>query len=179
VAWIGGSGTGDYEIGLDTDTQHSGEASAFVRSKKANPEGFASITQLITPKAYLNKRLRLRGFIKTAEVEGWSGMWMRVDGPGGRSMRQTLAFDNMASRPISGTTSWTEYDVVLDVPSYATGIAFGVLLEGNGTVWIDDMTLEAVASDVATTDQYHPDQLAGALNLDFERDIDKASRSGP
>ena len=70
---------------------------------------------------------------------------MRVDGNGG-----TLAFDNMQSRPIRGTTDWTLVSVVLDVPSDATGIAIGLLLSSPGEAWIDDASLEVVGTDVPT-----------------------------
>jgi hypothetical protein len=72
---------------------------------------------------------------------------MRVDGP--RS--QTLAFDNMYRRGVHGTTEWRAYAVVLDVPDAATGIAFGALLSGDGTLWVDDLTFEVVGKDIPTT----------------------------
>jgi len=36
-----------------------------------------------------------------------------------------VAFDNMQDRAIKGTTDWRRYEVVLDVPEDATGIAPG------------------------------------------------------
>jgi hypothetical protein len=41
--------------------------------------------------------------------------------------------------------------VVLDVPDAATGIAFGALLSGDGTLWVDDLTFEVVGKDIPTT----------------------------
>src|SRR5262249_22806870 len=47
---------------------------------------------------------------------------------------------------------WATAEVVLDVPEKATGIAFGMILfGGKGTVWIDDVKLEAVGKDVKVT----------------------------
>jgi hypothetical protein len=71
---------------------------------------------------------------------------MRVDGPQG-----VLAFDNMQSRPIKGTADWKRCDVVLDVSSDASAIAFGLLLAGPGQVWFDDLHIEAVDSTVPVT----------------------------
>jgi len=64
----------------------------------------------------------------------------------------SIAFDNMQNRPIKGSTTWTPYDVVLDVPPGATGIAFGTLVSGAGEVWLDQLSLEVVGPEVHTTD---------------------------
>ena len=72
---------------------------------------------------------------------------MRIDGPmqPGSNAAAMLGFDNMQSRPIKGTADWKQYDVVLDVPNEARGIAFGILLAGAGQAWMDDLQFEAVA----------------------------------
>jgi hypothetical protein len=45
---------------------------------------------------------------------------MRVD-----KESKHVAFDNMHDRPITGSSDWKKYDVVLDVPQDSTGISFG------------------------------------------------------
>lgn len=83
---------------------------------------------------------------------------------------EILGFDNMRDRAIRGNTEWTRHHVVIDVPEQAEHIAFGLLLVGQGQVWIDDIVLAAVSRQVATTvlpdtaDDY-PDT---PVNLDFE-----------
>ncbi|MDQ5966651.1 MAG: hypothetical protein QG625_2806 [Cyanobacteriota bacterium erpe_2018_sw_39hr_WHONDRS-SW48-000098_B_bin.30] len=88
-----------------------------------------------------DKRYRLTGWTKAAGVSGWAGMWMRVDGP---AKGKSLAFDNMRDRPIQGTEDWTKHEIVLDVPESATHVAFGVLLNGDGQIWMDDFEFEEV-----------------------------------
>jgi hypothetical protein len=98
--------------------------------------------------AYRGQRLRLSATVRALDVAEWAGLWMRVDG----DRKSSLAFDNMQDRPITGTAGWTRYAVVLDVPeSESTVIAFGVLLRGDGEIWMADVRLEAVGSEVATT----------------------------
>jgi len=41
--------------------------------------------------------------------------------------------------------------VVVDVPSNAVGVSFGVLLFGQGQVWLDDVALERVGRNVPLT----------------------------
>ena len=71
---------------------------------------------------------------------------MRVDGNGGM-----MAFDNMQTRPLLGSADWTRASVVLDVPSDAEGILFGLILASGGEAWMDDASLEVVGTDVAST----------------------------
>jgi hypothetical protein len=72
-------------------------------------------------------------------------MWMRVDGPD----RKILSFDNMDSRPVHGTTSWTRYEIVLDV--LANSIDGFLLTQGGGKAWGDNFKLEKVDSTVPVT----------------------------
>ena len=90
---------------------------------------------------------------------------MRVDGatPGA-----PLAFDNMQNRPLRGSFDWRRVEVVLDVPSEASAVAFGLLLTGRGAVRMSHLGLEVVDQSVSVTDTYlRPRQ---PINLDFSED---------
>jgi hypothetical protein len=90
---------------------------------------------------------------------------MRVD-----KGSSVVGFDNMQSRPLKGTTDWQSYDIVLEVPSDATSISFGVLLTGPGSVWISNSSFEKVGSEVAVTVKSpQDDRPAAPVNLDFGR----------
>jgi hypothetical protein len=92
-------------------------------------------------------------------------MWMRVDGPD----RKVLSFDNMGDRPVTGSTGWTRYEIVLDVPPDSVDIAFGFLLTQGGTVWGDNFKLEKVDSTVPVTAPSPPAvKPKGPVNADFE-----------
>ena len=114
----------------------------------ARSSGFGTMMQAIDASEYRGKRLRLSSYVKSKGVENWAGVWMRVDGP---EQSRSLAFDNMNDRPIKGTKDWTRCDIVLDVANEATGIAFGILVNGPGTVWLDDVKFEVVTTAVPTT----------------------------
>ena len=47
----------------------------------------------------------------------------------------------MQSRQIRGTTDWTQYAIDLPLDPNAELIAFGALLAGAGTLWVDDLEL--------------------------------------
>jgi hypothetical protein len=74
-------------------------------------------------------------------------MWFRVDG----EKQKSLSFDNMQDRAIKGTNEWKKYEIVLDVPKNSVRIAYGVLVSGEGTVWMDDLNFEVVSKDVPLT----------------------------
>ena len=61
-----------------------------------------------------------------------------------RKETEPLAMDNMQNRPIKHTNNWQSYSVVLDIKEGALGIAFGVLLSGEGCVWLDSIRFDEV-----------------------------------
>tara|TARA_R110000787_G_scaffold60220_13_gene136636 strand:- start:17774 stop:17980 length:207 start_codon:yes stop_codon:yes gene_type:complete len=50
----------------------------------------------------------------------------------------------MHDNKILGTTDWTYYEFILNVPKKTSLIAFGALLEGNGEVWFDNLKFEII-----------------------------------
>ncbi len=137
-----------FEIGKDENVKYNGQAAHYIKSVADVKEGFGTIMKQIPPGEYLGKRVKLTGNIKTEDIDNQAAMWMRVDGP---DSVKALQFDNMTNRPIKGTTDWTKYEIVLDVPENSTGIAYGVLSGGNGEAWFDDLKFEVVGNDVPTT----------------------------
>ncbi|MEO8307508.1 MAG: hypothetical protein ABI616_05660 [Pseudomonadota bacterium] len=161
---IAGSTPADYEFS-QTDTASSGKHGSVIAAKSAAASGFGTLMQTIDADNYRGARWRLSGYMKTEEVAK-AQMWMRVDGPQGK----VLAFDNMDSRYVAGTTQWKRYEIVLDVPSNSADIAFGYFLAGRGKVWADNFKLEKVDATVpltaTSTDSGMPKAPA---NPDFER----------
>jgi len=138
-----GSNPAGYEIGQDAQVQRCARPSAKVASRAGGTQGFGTAMFERPADDYRGKRVRLSGWVKTANVSRWAGLWMRVDGAD-----QVLAFDNMQSRPIVGTTEWTRYETVLDVAPSAVDIAFGLLVVGDGTGWVDNVKLEVASAPI-------------------------------
>jgi erythromycin esterase len=182
--WFGGSARSDwFEVGLDRGIRRGGNAAAYLRSRVTTVDGsaFANVAQSISAMPYRGRRVRLSAYVKTDSVGApGAGLWMRVDGPTG-----TLRFDNMTGfgRAILGTRDWTEYSVVLDVPTNAVGITMGALLIGSGTMRVDDVSFGTVDIGIPTTGTAQPGTQTGdsatttnnalrapstPTNLDFE-----------
>lgn len=145
--FLAGSKPKYYEIGPAMKQYNSKEV-YYLKSIENVESGFGTIMKQIQPGEYLGKRIRLTGNIKTENIITYTGMWMRVDG---KTPGVMLSFDNMSTRPITGTTEWQKYEIVLDVPDSSSNIAYGVLLEGNGSVWLSNLAIEVVGSDVTST----------------------------
>jgi len=185
VGWYAqGASTGDYAVGTDRSRRYGGEGQAggTVRSLTDNPRGFATLQQTIRATEFRGERLRLSGFVKSGigTFGATSGLWMRVDGPAGSE-----SIDYMQERPIAQGTDWARYDVVLDVPSNAVGVSFGVLLFGQGQVWLDDVALERVGHNVPLTGRPGHMVTAGTLPSELRaemvrrRDQSEAYRGAP
>lgn len=163
---LSGSNPFHYEMGIDRKNVHKGKASGYLKSVQSSvPQDFSTMMQQFKADKHLNKRLKLSGFIKTKEVEVNCGLWMRIDD----SLGDVLQFDNMSNRPITGDTEWNHYSIVLDIPKNSAVIAFGVLLTGNGHVWIDDLKFEEVDEHTPTTNiDFTEELLDEPVNLSFE-----------
>lgn len=163
--FVAGSNPDDYDCRVDDQVAFRSKRSAYIKSKTPQPTGFATLMQVFKAATYRSTRLAMAGYAKSDQLEGWAGFWMRVDG----ADTQVLRFDNMADRAIKGSTGWTKYQVVLDIPENAENIAFGVLLDGSGQAWFDAIEFRTVGMEVPTTEQAlavnYPDSPA---NLSFE-----------
>lgn len=143
---VAGDAPKDYEYGTQKAGSSDGSTAAFIKARSDRSSGFGTLMQTISADEYRGQRLRLSALLRSDAV-GRGQMWMRIDGPD----RKVLGFDNMDSRPITGTAGWQRYHVVLDVPRDATAVAFGFFLSGKGTLWADGFRLEIVDRSVPLT----------------------------
>jgi len=132
AGWSGGPvGT----IFMDDKVVHAGHWSARIERGAESAQQFSSLTKSL-PVDFRGKGVELRAYLRTENVSGWAGLWMREDGesPG-------LEFANMQNRGLKGTTDWAAYSILLPVNPDAKTLFFGVLLAGTGKAWGDDVQL--------------------------------------
>lgn len=161
---ISGLDPGAFRAERDTIVTHGGSVSARLESV-SKPKGFATMAQCIEAAAYRGKRMRLSAYLRTQDVQKWSGIWVRVDD----GERRAIAFDNMERRGLSGTTGWRRCEVVLDIPPEAAGICFGLMLVTEGKVWASDMEFVPVPRTVPVTDLMKESGPRAPRNLGFDR----------
>jgi hypothetical protein len=133
TGWVG---TPEGTVFADDKIVHGGHWAARLERKADSSEGFSSLHRSIALEL-AGKTIEIRGFLRTEAVSGFAGLWLREDG----ESTTALAFDNMQSRQLNGTTDWTEYSIKLPLHPDARLAFFGVLLVGNGKMWADDFQL--------------------------------------
>jgi len=168
--WIvAGDSPQKYEMGIDKSGGQDGKNAATIKSIETNITGFGTLMQQCKADKYAGKKIKMSGSVKSANVTNWAGLWLRVDQAGSS---QYLAFDNMNDRAIKGTTDWKKYDIVLDVPSNASMLAFGALMAGTGQIWFDNITFEVVGNAEKSTGITNSNKSSHIhtepTNLDFE-----------
>ncbi|MFI5221206.1 MAG: hypothetical protein ACHQK8_02690 [Bacteroidia bacterium] len=156
-----GSKPTSYKMFLDTSSGQEGDKTLSIKSVEKNIDGFGTLMQNFSPEKYIGKRIRMTGYMKSKDVESWAGFWLRIDQLGSRL---PLSFDNMHDRPVDGTTNWKKYEIILDVHSTASNIAFGALLTGAGQIWFEKLNFEIVDYSIPTTGKKNSDP-----NLDFDK----------
>lgn len=154
-----------YKFHTDDKVFHSGKRSGVLYSTtaSANHGQFATMMQGFQAADYKGKRLKMSCYLKTADATK-CGAWMSIDNGTG----DTIQFDNMDQRPVTGSTEWNHYSIVLDVPEEGHSIYFGVLLIGSGKVWADGFRFEEVDNKVPSTNMLTQEHLSNhPTNLDF------------
>lgn len=158
-----GSAPDKYDMGVDPGKGRNGGNAATIQSNVRKTRGFGTLMQGCDPDKYLGKRVRMSGYMKSIDVDGWAGFWFRVDGP---NKNESLSFDNMYNRRVTGTTEWKKYEIVLNVPKEATRLAYGALLDGPGQIWFENLEFEIVPDGTPQTSSY---KLPEPQNLDFNQ----------
>ncbi len=122
-------------LGLEADVVRTGKYAGRIVRDAGSPREFSTITTSASA-GIVGKRLEFVGWVRTKDVDGWAGFWLREDGPSG-----VVQFTNMQRNGLSGTNDWTECRLELPLDAAAEKIMFGVILAGTGQVWADDLEL--------------------------------------
>lgn len=172
VGWFPSTTATDYEAGIDNNEKHSGTRCAYLKSLVPAPRQFGNLTQAFAPDEYLGKRLRMSAWVKTElKNQGKAQLWLRIDsGDSSKGPIKPERFDNMGERPIQGSTEWSQHELVVDVSEESTLIVFGLMLIGEGQIWLDDVSFEAVSKDVPLTGKKRSTYPSRPVNLNFEED---------
>lgn len=135
------SGGTSYAGKLDMKTALSAQGAPSLQYLDGDiSEGWGDLHQTISARNYAGKRVRFSAMLKTEDVLGWGGLWLRADNHQGK----TVVFDNMYTRGLKNSNDWQRRDVVLDIPADAESLHFGLLLAGKGRIWMDQLVFEVV-----------------------------------
>ncbi|MBP8019081.1 MAG: hypothetical protein KAY82_03500 [Hylemonella sp.] len=124
------------------DTVGAWSAPSSAKINRHGDEEFGLLSQQIQfQPAWGNKTLRLSAQLKSEGVSGGGGaLVLQMNAGGG----QILAWNHMNSARLMGTRDWKKYSIDLKALPGTYSIKVGVMLEGAGTVWADDIKLEMI-----------------------------------
>ena len=113
--------SGKWAVRIERDAQSSGQFSVIGRPILWEFSG---------------KSIEIRGFLRTENVSGYAGLWMRQD-----AGSEMLSLENMESQQLKGTHDWAEYKITLPIQAQTRSLVFGFLMAGTGKAWVDDLQI--------------------------------------
>lgn len=119
----------------DDKIVHSGKWSVRIERNGESSGQFSAISRSI-PWEFAGKRIEIRGFLRTENVTGYAGLWMRQD-----NGAEMLSLENMQRQQLKGTNDWAEYRIFLSVHAETRSLIFGFLMGGTGKAWADDLQI--------------------------------------
>jgi hypothetical protein len=132
-----------YRFTLDGNKPFSGKASGKI--ERTAPQVFGLFKQRIDARRYAGKRVSVSVYAKAQDVgEGGGGLYVRVDGSG-----ESILKTDASSGTTAGSHDWKPFRVVVEIPTNAVTLEFGIMLQDAGAIWADEFAL-AVTTDPIT-----------------------------
>src|SRR6185369_6181546 len=151
---------------MDNKIFHGGQWSARIERDAQSAGGFSVIGRSISWE-YPGQSIEMRGFLRTENVTGYAGLWMRQD-----NGTEMLALENMESQQLKGTHDWAEYKITLPVNKDTRSLVFGFLMAGTGKAWADDLQILVDGKPLWET----PKAPRAETVLDRDHEYDSGSR---
>jgi hypothetical protein len=148
----------------DTSDVWNGSLSAILEGLPSNAPYLDSFMwQAVSATNFQGSRVRFSAYVKTKGALSGAHLTLRAED----QMGNVIAFDNMEGRWPRGNSDWQSFSLVLDVPSAADVLIYGVSLAGAGEVRIDSASLEAVDRSIRVTGPLVP---PGHINPPLNKD---------
>lgn len=174
-------GSPPFDVRADTSNAFGGAYSLRVSMADASsPGAFGGAKQLVDAASFRGRRIRFTAHSRTSgSAQATIGL-SALDANGVQLTPKFMLVDARRQPPIRDAAAWTAYAEVVDIPSQATYVEYGVFLLTPGTVWFDSTALDVVDGAVPTTQPPGigppyasppgglTDALPGSMNLDFE-----------
>jgi hypothetical protein len=182
---------GKLQYGIDTNVKHSGKSSAKIGSTDLNARGWLFKNFEIQG----GKKYFIKAWAKADKLADKSVSWARAklyDGSGKQYLMEGNPFCNnpfgdLNLPNLQGTSDWKLIEGWFDAPEGAQRVLIDLILQGSGTVWWDDFSIQEEgvvipASKLSLADSFN-EGLKGWNKIDREGKLeyvadDKVKRSG-
>lgn len=136
---------GDKAYAYDFITQNiEKEVVLHLRSNQESVKGWGTIMQNISSKPFKGREVKFTASVKTEDIKGWVGLWMRV---ADSKTNEIYAYENMITHAIKNTQDWKDYSITLEVDPESDVISYGVLLNEAGKVWMKNAKIETYTAN--------------------------------
>jgi hypothetical protein len=134
--WLGSvhSNPRAYAFAIDSSVHHAGAAS--LRITRVGDEPWGMITQRLAPAGLAGRTIEFAAWLKVDKATGPGGVLTISTTAHGATDRVVFL-----DPPLAGTRDWTKVRVRLAVPPVTSVVEVGAMLQGPGTLWVDDATL--------------------------------------
>lgn len=171
-----------YEIHFDPSTTFNGKNSLAITLHDAEPaqqesfikERMLSVThEGFLAAGYRGQRLQMTTYVKAEDVKR-ANFHLAIIGPNvePNNVRTTQHMTSTHLHPVEGSSDWTRYELVIDVPENANSIQVSFSMEGHGKIWLDSIRFAAVDKTVPLTGTRVIPPLREAENLNFTNDLE-------
>jgi hypothetical protein len=162
-----GTGPSGYDIKSDRAQVFTGQSSVQIVShnKDVAATKNASLMQTIIAGDWAGQRVEFSMSTRPSDFRRYIRVWIRATDSGGA----VIAYDESSSA--YGKPEWKKSTIIMDVPWSAAEVAYGITLEGPGSVWVDNAELRAVDKAIGITGQMRPSELGVVVQT--------ADRNGP
>lgn len=122
----------------DRNLPHDGQLSYRLTRDRSSEGRFISFGRTL-PARFEGRALTLSGYVRAESlgVGSFVSLWVRTDVPAG-----TIALESTRCAADAGKPGWERYSATVAIPPDVERIAFGGRLEGSGSAWFDDLSVE-------------------------------------
>lgn len=152
---------GDYDVQKDSLFQFSGKFSVKITSF-SSCDSFGCAAYKFDAN-FSGDSITLEAYMRYENVEnGFVGLLLRIDGEA-----KILAFENMQSKSIKGSSDWTKYSITLPLSENSKVIYVGGILQGCGKAWFDNFKVLIDGTDIRNV-EVKTEKIKAQLDKEFE-----------
>lgn len=142
-----------YRLLADSKIKHGGEYSLKIFSNSSRAKFGSCYIQI--PLQLTGKTVTFKGFLKSDSItNGFGAIFLTLSNDSIPVEYENLQDKGMA---LTGTHNWKEFSITLPLSEQITKISFGGLLVGQGTLWVDDLTLSVDDTKISKATVLQPE----------------------
>lgn len=142
------------ETEIDRKERHSGQASLKLYNQTPNTRALAAQNYDVTEDFCPGRTYRFSAWIRSSQIAKPNGLVLKAFAPGMNALESWRI-----SYP-ADQAQWSRRQVDFTMPDGTTVLRVMLVLDGGGTVWLDDLRLEEVLPDGRTVELQRPEKPA-------------------